>query len=410
MHRQLAVRVTAFTALILPLNTALSAPAGNSGFLVTVSDRWNGPVESEVKLYSDRWRLLGSTKKGQYRSVRKCVDGEMLQAHPQDSVFYTSSAVRCEELTHIVLRRRPDPAQAKVQQLPGGARLMQVAGNGNIPQCAHSLGSVTIVEPDNQWWRELNLGSPEAILKIFIQQSGCFKLVDRGRAMQSRSSEHVITESGDLLAGSNLGKGQVKAADYFLQPDLLTSNSNDLGNVMGGLLGGHIGAIAGALNTRKKEANVTLSVVNVRTTEEEALTKGYAHKSDLGFGAGGAGWLGGFAAVGGSGYQNTEMGQVIVKAYLDSYVKLVTQLGGIPDNASVSGSGTVLLKTIASTALMHDPGPAGIEMTTIPLHSRLTPTGVVDGEWWEASFGKLVGWVRQTDFVLIPATKPSAAP
>ena len=37
---------------------------------------------------------------------------------------------------------------------------------------------------------------------------------------------------------------------------------------------------------------------------------------------------GGFAAAGGGGYQNTEIGQVIVLAYLDAYTKLVDELGG----------------------------------------------------------------------------------
>jgi hypothetical protein len=72
-----------------------------------------------------------------------------------------------------------------------------------------------------------------------------------------------------------------------------------------------------------------LSLVNARTTEEEALTEGYFRKRDISWGAGGgAGWWGGFAAAGASGYQNTEIGQVIVLAYLDAYKKLVTQLGG----------------------------------------------------------------------------------
>jgi len=44
-------------------------------------------------------------------------------------------------------------------------------GIQQIPQCGRKIGTVAIVEPDNQWWREFNLGSPEAILKVFIQQS-----------------------------------------------------------------------------------------------------------------------------------------------------------------------------------------------------------------------------------------------
>ena len=52
--------------------------------------------------------------------------------------------------------------------------------------------------------------------------------------------------------------------------------------------------------------------------------------------SGGASWWGGFAGAGGGGYQNTEIGQVIVLAYLDAYTKLVTQLGGLPENAAAA--------------------------------------------------------------------------
>ena len=94
-----------------------------------------------------------------------------------------------------------------------------------------------------------------------------------------------------------------------------------------------IGGLAGGINVKKGEANVTLSVVNARTTEE-LVVEGYSRKKDISWGAGGgAGWWGGFAAAGASGYQNTEIGQVIVLAYLDAYTKLVGQLGGIPQGA-----------------------------------------------------------------------------
>ena len=83
---------------------------------------------------------------------------------------------------------------------------------------------------------------------------------------------------------------------------------------------------------------MTLSVVNARTTEEMALVEGYARKSDVSFGGGGGGLFGGgvFAGAAGGGYQNTEIGQIIVLAYLDAYTKMVTQLGGLPDNAAAA--------------------------------------------------------------------------
>jgi hypothetical protein len=44
------------------------------------------------------------------------------------------------------------------------ARRSQERAERQIPVCSRKLGSVAIVEPDSQWWREYNLGSPEAIL------------------------------------------------------------------------------------------------------------------------------------------------------------------------------------------------------------------------------------------------------
>lgn len=249
----------------------------------------------------------------------------------------TSLAAMLAAASIAVVATAPAAAQDR-----SSARKQQEQGTRDIPRCTKNLGTVAIVEPDNQWWRELSLGSPEAIMRVFVQQSGCFTLVNRGRSMQNRAMERALADQGELQEGSNIGRGQVKAADYFLQPDIVTTNSNSggggLGGALGGMLGGRVfGGLLGGVNVKKKEANVTLSVVNARTTVEEALVEGYARKKDVGFDAGGGGgWWGGFAAAGGTGYQNTEIGQVIVLAYLDAYTKLVTQLGGLPENASAA--------------------------------------------------------------------------
>jgi curli biogenesis system outer membrane secretion channel CsgG len=239
------------------------------------------------------------------------------------------------------------PALAQRQTAPSSGRQDQQQGTAEIPRCARPLGAIAIVEPENQWWRELNLGSPEAIIRIFVQQSGCFTLVNRGRSLQSRAMERAMADQGELQRGSNLGRGQVRAADYFLEPNIVSTNRNSggggvgagLGGAIGGLFGGAgrvIGGIAGGINVRKGEANVTLSVVNARTTEETAV-EGYFRKRDLSFAGGaGAGWWGGFAGAGGTGYQNTEIGQIIVLAYLDAYKKLVGQLGGLPADAAAA--------------------------------------------------------------------------
>lgn len=226
------------------------------------------------------------------------------------------------------------------------SRKMQTNATAQIPTCARPIGVLAIVEPETQWWRELNLGSPEAIIKVFVQNSRCFTIVNRGRSMQSRAMERAMADQGELQANSNLGKGQVKAADYFLEPNIVSANRNSGGGgagaaagALGGLFGAggsFVGGIVGGINVKKGEANVTLSVVDARTTEEYVV-EGYARKKDISWGAGGGGgWWGGFAAAGGHGYQDTEIGQVIVLAYLDAYTKLVGQLGGLPANASVA--------------------------------------------------------------------------
>lgn len=243
----------------------------------------------------------------------------------------------------LVLAMTLTTAPALAGDKGSSGRQAQTKGTREIPRCSRNLGTVAIVEPDNQWWREYNLGSPEAILKIFVQQSGCFSLVNRGRAMQSRAMERALADQGELQDGSNLGRGQVKAADYFLEPNIVSANRNSGGNALGGMLGGiggglfgrSAGAILGGINIKKGEANVTLSVVDARTTEEKALVEGYYRKSDLGWGAGGGLFSGGtFAAAGAGGYQDTAIGQIIVLAYLDAYTKMVTELGGLPDNAA----------------------------------------------------------------------------
>jgi curli biogenesis system outer membrane secretion channel CsgG len=224
-------------------------------------------------------------------------------------------------------------------------RRAQERGQAQIPHCARPLGALAIVEPDNNWWSGLGLSSPEAIIKLFVARSGCFTLVDRGRGLQNRNLERALADNGELQPHSNIGRGQVRAADYFMVPDIVSQNAHAGGTNVGGLVGGigrafghnALGAIAGGLSTNSSEANVTLSLVNSRTTEQERITEGFGRRRDISFNAGAGGFLGGgFGAFGGGSYENTQIGQVIVLAYLDAYTNMVQELGGLPDNASAA--------------------------------------------------------------------------
>lgn len=219
-------------------------------------------------------------------------------------------------------------------------RQAQERGQAQIPICTKKLGTIAVVEPDHNWWQAYGLGSPEAVIKMFVMKSGCFGLVDRNKGLASRNIERALADSGELQQQSNIGRGQVKAADYFIVPDIVSKNSDSgggaLGGALGGMLGGTFGAIAGGVSIKKKEANVLLTLVNARTTEQERMTEGYARKTDIGFGGGGGAFWGGFAGLAGGGYTNTDIGQVIVLAYLNAYKDMVYQLGGLPADPSAA--------------------------------------------------------------------------
>src|SRR5262245_48458747 len=198
------------------------------------------------------------------------------------------------------------------------------------PTREQKIGTMSVAEPENNWWRDLNLESPEALIKVYVSQSKCFTLLDRGKGLAAAQNERALASSGEMRVGSNVGKGQMKAADYVLVPDLVNRNANSggkhIGGILGGMLGGTAGAALGGVNLKSKTADVVLTMTDVRSTEQVALAQGHAKKTDLGWGAGGGAFWGGFAAGGASSYANTEIGQVVAMAYLDAYIKLVNEV------------------------------------------------------------------------------------
>lgn len=259
----------------------------------------------------------------------------------------------------------------------------------DIPRCSKKIGTASIVEPENQWWREIEggLGSPEALIRIFIRQSGCFTLVNRGRGFDAAMQERDLASSGQLRGGSNVGKGQIKTADYIIVPDIVTRNSNkggtNVGGIIGGLFGGAAGAILGGISLKKRSANVILYVTDTRSSEEVAATEGRAEKRDLGWGAGGGLFTGGFLGAGGaSGYANTEIGQVVALAYLDAYTKMVGELGGLPDSASAANvQQAVSLKKPGK--LYADSSIKSKVIVALDVGQLLYPTGNKTDQFWE---------------------------
>lgn len=271
-----------------------------------------------------------------------------------------------------------------------------------IPNCARPLGSIAVVEPQGaRWWTGYQLPSPAALIKTYVAKSQCFTLVDRGRGLGAAQQERALAGEGELRVASNIGKGQMKAADYVLVPDLVSRNHDAggtrVGALLGGLVGGRAGAALGNVNLRSRTADVVLTVTDVRSSEQVAMAEGSAKKTDVGWNGGGLGLLGGvLAGANVGGYANTEIGQVIAMAYANAYVDLVAQLGGLP--ASASAANSVQAVTVAKPArLLVDPDGKGGAVRTLDVGMMLYPTGNTQGGMWEVQdeFGAK-GWVSTT--------------
>lgn len=276
-----------------------------------------------------------------------------------------------------------------------------------IPKCTRKLGSISVIEPDAalKWWTGQQLPAPSKLIKVFVSKSGCFTLVDRSTGMDAAMRERALASGGELRGGSNVGKGQVKAADYVLVPDLVDSNRDAGGGGISGLaqsvLGGTAGRIAGSVSLSSKTADVTLTITDVRSSEQVAMVEGHGEKNDISFGGKGQLWGSqSLGAAGLGGYTNTTQGQVITMAYLDAYTKLVSELGGLPSDASAANSrqsGT--MRTASRMSASAD----GKSKTVRSLEPGMLvyPTGDRVGLMWEVEdeHGNR-GWVSSADFDL----------
>jgi len=275
----------------------------------------------------------------------------------------------------------------------------------SVPTCDKKYGTLAVKEPEDNWWTALNLDSPAALIKVYVSQSHCFTLVDRGKGLAAAQAERALASSGEERVGSNVGKGQMKAADFVLIPDMANRNRNaggtNIGGVLGGLVGHGLGAIVGGISLKSKTADVVLTLTDVRSTEQVSLQQGHAKKTDLGFGGGGfGGWAGGFAAAGASTYANTEIGQVVAQAYLDAYSKMVGDVKA--SNTTANADNTQQSVAVTKPAKMYTNADLKSPVVRdLDPGMMLYPTGEKMGVWWKVTdeLGN-AGWTVSTNLQL----------
>lgn len=246
------------------------------------------------------------------------------------SLFASSIAAALFAFTGLVFAI-PATAQSSLDSAATGA----VGGanahgaSAQLQHCDHPFGTLSVEEDQSaQWWdiyasRYPSLGSTIPVLRMLIQQSNCFVVVERGGAMHNMMEERNLQRSGELRSGSNFGKGQMVAADYTMSPSIqfAAKGTGGLGAAVGSLFGSVAGAIAGSI--KRNEASTTLILIDNRSGVQISAAVGHAKNFDFNFlgsafGGGGAGSAGAFT--------NTPEGKLLTASFADSYNQMVLAL------------------------------------------------------------------------------------
>ena len=281
-----------------------------------------------------------------------------------------------------------------------------------VEKCPKKLGVLAVSEPQAGWnhLSRYGLGSPAALLRMMVQQSGCFDVVERGKAMQNIQQERALAAAGEMRQESNIGKGQMQAADFVMTPDVQIggNTTGGLGGFLGGKLG-IVGALAGGL--KFKEASTSLLLADVRSSIQVAAAEGKASKTDFSIG----GWgVGGGAAGGLGGYTSTPEGKLIAASFLDNYNKIVQTIrdqGSLIRTSSASGdanaagstqaaapvpAGQMLMAKISNVKAYASPSRDSKVIATLNRSDELVSTGEVKDGFVKVDSANFSGWVQRT--------------
>jgi hypothetical protein len=306
----------------------------------------------------------------------------------------------------------------------GGSDVQGAAGTqgaqgaaSDLEKCDKPMGAVAVVEPQDYVMGALaryNLQSPVGLIRMMIQQSNCFIVVERGQGMQNMMQERALAGGGEMRANSNIGGGQMVAADFILTPAVVFSENNagGMGGALGGLLGGKAGVIGAVVGGLKfKEAQTSMLVADARSGVQVASAEGSSKKADLALGT--AIWGGG-AGGGIGGYGNTNEGKIVAASFADNYNSIVRvvrndpslhrDVGTLAQEAAAGGStkagavyneGDVLYPKIAGVKIMGSPTEAGKVVATLNKGEEFIYMGAEQEGFLKVESGKGGGWVKK---------------
>lgn len=286
-------------------------------------------------------------------------------------------------------------------------------GDSGLEHCDKPMGAMAVVEPQSEVITALlryRLSSPVGLIRLMIQQSNCFIVVERGAAMQNLQQERQLAAAGEARQGSNLGGGQMVPADFILTPSVVFSENNagGIGGAVGGIFGGKAAAIAGGL--KFKEAQTSMLVADSRSGVQVAAAEGSTKKADLRLGAG---LFGGGGGAAGGGYGNTNEGKIIAAALMDNYNNVVgvvrndpslqRNVGTLKQEAAAGGTtkagaafneGDVVVPKIANVKILGQPVDTGKVVATLGKGEELVVIGGEKDGYLNVQGATASGWVK----------------
>ncbi len=240
----------------------------------------------------------------------------------------------------IVLGATSFSSHATISKIIPGARLISAALGSKT--CPESAGSLRIVEPDDGMgaWASYGLPAPTRMLRVLVNDSRCFAVLDRGVGFAAAQAERALAQAGHLQDDQNIGAGQMLGADFVLIPDIVSQNPNAGGSNVGvqaasgqkrGLMAGMLNVatlgISGRMSSNRQTAQVVLTLVDVRTSEQLVSVTGEAKITDRAWSAMvNASNVQGSAGVRLGSWENTEIGKVIQEAYEEAFEQMVADI------------------------------------------------------------------------------------
>jgi hypothetical protein len=298
----------------------------------------------------------------------------------------------------------------------GAAGTEGSTGDKGLQHCDKPMGAVAVVEPQDYVMQRLSgygLRSPVPLIRMMIQQSNCFIVVERGVGMQNVMQERALASAGELRQNSNMGGGQMVTADFVLTPSVVFSENNagGVGGAVGGLLGRRAAAVAavgGGL--RFKEAQTSMLLADARSGVQVSAAEGSTRKADLALGGV---LFGGGAGAAAGGYGNTNEGKIIAAAFLDNYNSIVhvvrgdeslqRNVGSLKQEAAAGGQtkagavfaeGDVILPKIANVKLLAIPADEGKVVATLSKSDELVVVGTTTNGYINVQSASATGWVK----------------